>query len=206
MSAVARPICLVEVRISYCFASYREKVNVSFTVETPNAHLLGRSRDSTKVETEQEPAGGGWKATAEASVTVTSESGGKESESRAWAPSHLDDGAWYHGSPLPLDVLAEGSTITRSRTVAEAFSHKPTCVGIEESGGVLEVCHNGTQRGYLYVIEEAVAQADVRPHPESSYAAGGLEWLTNRPLRVKLVAELPVAAPPCRPDRPHRRA
>lgn len=106
-------------------------------------------------------------------------------------PARLDDGDWYHGSPYVLDVLATGSTVTRSRVVAEAFSHKPTCVGLDESADAIRVCHNGTQPGYLYVVDEPVGKDDVRAHPHSAYQAGGLEWLATRPLRLRRIVELP---------------
>lgn len=111
-----------------------------------------------------------------------------------WAPPLLDDGAWYHGSPERIEVLLTGSTITRSRAVAEAFSHRPTLVSLGEGGEGLEVTHNGTRHGYLYVIDELVTAADVHPHPNSSYPGGGMEWLTDRPLRLRLIAELPICA------------
>ncbi|MFB3880548.1 MAG: hypothetical protein ACE149_04755 [Armatimonadota bacterium] len=120
-------------------------------------------------------------------------------------PGLLDDGAWFHGSPEALTELAIGSTITRSRVAAEAFAHKPTCVGVEEKAPLLRVCHNGAQAGFLYLVEE-VAPDDVRPHPDSSFPGGGLEWLTNRPLKVRKIADLPAGGPPCLgEDCPHRR-
>jgi hypothetical protein len=121
------------------------------------------------------------------------------------APAHLDDGGWFHGSPRVLDVLATGSTVTRSRVVAEAFSHKPTCVGLsEEAGGGLGVCHNGRTPGYLYVLEDEVTEDDVFPHPRSAYKPGGMEWLTKRPLRLRLICPLPASQPRCPPDCPHK--
>ena len=119
-------------------------------------------------------------------------------------PAHLDDGDWFHGSPETLSLLAIGSTITRSRLVAEAFSHRPTCLGIDDSGDRIEVCHNGRQAGFLYAIDEPVGEGDVRHHPDSSFRGGGLEWLTNRPLRVRKIADRPVTDPPCSPDCPRR--
>jgi hypothetical protein len=120
--------------------------------------------------------------------------------SKGQARGRLDNGAWYHGSPEQLEVLLAGSTITRSRVVAEAFAHKPTCVGISDhehgDDAFLEVCHNGTRPGYLYLIAEEVDEADVRPHPHSSFPGGGLEWLTNRPLRLRPVAPVLRATPP----------
>lgn len=119
------------------------------------------------------------------------------------APPHLDDGAWFHGSPRKLDVLATGSTVTRSRPVAEAFAHRPTWVSVEErtitddeqpedkGATALTVTHNGKGPGFLHVIDEPVTERDLHPHPESSHPGGGLEWVTDRPLRLRLIAELP---------------
>jgi hypothetical protein len=119
--------------------------------------------------------------------------------------SRLDDGSWYHGSPEELTVLAVGSTITRCRVVAEAFSHKPTCVGVDEKAGTVTVCHNGRLHGYLYLVEDVV-DADVCPHPESSFPSGGLEWLTNRLLGLRKIADLPGDEPPCQGENcSHRR-
>ncbi len=119
----------------------------------------------------------------------------------AGLPAHLDDGAWYHGSPERLEVLRVGSTITRSRTVAEAFARRPTCVGLSVVAKTgrptrLEVCQNGTGHGYLYVIDEPVAETNVHPHPQSSFPDGGLEWLTDRPLRLRCLGEVPVGEVP----------
>lgn len=119
-------------------------------------------------------------------------------------PAHLDDGAWFHGSPQTLSLLATGSTITRSRLVAEAFSHRPTCLGIGDTDRPISICHNGSQPGLLYVIDEPVSDADVYPHPKSCAPTLGFEWLTNRPLRLRRIADLPIADPPCTPDCPRR--
>ncbi len=52
------------------------------------------------------------------------------------------------------------------------------------------VCHNGTRPGYLYLVSEEVAEEDVHVHPGSSFDEGRVEWLTDRPLRVKLIGEV----------------
>ena len=87
--------------------------------------------------------------------------------------------------------------------MAEAFAHKPTCLGVGEDDRPISVCHNGTQDGVLYVVGEPVSEEDVRAHPDSSLG-GRLEWLTQRPLRLRKIADLPIADPPCRPDCPRR--
>jgi hypothetical protein len=91
--------------------------------------------------------------------------------------------AWYHGSPLVLEVLASGSTITRNRDLARVFSHRPAIVSWEDDG---RLRHTGRQPGYLYVIAEELGPDDVRAHPRSSMPPGA-EWLTQRPLRLALL-------------------
>lgn len=94
-----------------------------------------------------------------------------------------DTESWYHGSPLVLTVLYIGSTITQKRELARVFSHKPPVVSIDDDGNIK---HNGTQPGYLYVIDEVVRPEDVTPHPRTTMEPGA-EWLTNRELRVRLI-------------------
>ncbi|HOU15322.1 MAG TPA: hypothetical protein PKZ84_19620 [Anaerolineae bacterium] len=90
---------------------------------------------------------------------------------------------WYHGSPFALTTLRVGSTITQRRDLARIFSHKPAIVCIEDDG---RIKHNGTQPGYLYIIDEAVAPEDVEAHPRTTMGPGD-EWLTHRELRVRLL-------------------
>lgn len=92
---------------------------------------------------------------------------------------------WYHGSPVRLTILREGSTVTPSRTLAEVFSHKPSIVGIQDDGSIN---HNGKQRGFLYEVVGA-DQSNVMLHPRSAMDPG-LEWLTTRPLAVQLIGEV----------------
>lgn len=107
------------------------------------------------------------------------------------APAHLDDGDWFHGSPLELEVLAAGSTVTRCRVVAEAFAHKPTWMSVGDQARPVTVEHDGLLPGYLYAIDEPVADGDLHPHPNSAFKPGGMEWVTDRPLRLRLIAALP---------------
>ena len=87
---------------------------------------------------------------------------------------------WFHGSPLRLDTLAPGSTITRDRRVAEVFSHKPGLVCFEDNG---RIRHDGRAAGNLYIVSEAVESVDVEPHSRSTMPAG-IEWIALRPLRL----------------------
>jgi|GEM_PF-370051 len=92
---------------------------------------------------------------------------------------------WFHGSNLELDILAEGSTITQWKELAEAFATKPAALGYEEVFG--EISHNGTQKGILYVIDEDITMGvDIYQHPRTTMDAG-VEFLTKRPLRLKRV-------------------
>ncbi|MBN1934617.1 MAG: hypothetical protein JW934_08120 [Anaerolineae bacterium] len=90
---------------------------------------------------------------------------------------------WYHGSPLQLTVLRQGSTITRDRHLAEVFSHKPEIVSLEDDGTIR---HNGTLPGFLYRIDEPVGEDDVYPHPRTTMGPGK-EWLTRRDLKLALI-------------------
>ncbi|MBO4367792.1 MAG: hypothetical protein J5859_03690, partial [Clostridia bacterium] len=100
------------------------------------------------------------------------------------------DGVWYHGSNVRFDVLREGSTITQWRELAEAFSHKPSVLGYEDDGSIT---HDGKEYGYLYVIDEPIkAGVDCYRHPRTTMDENA-EFLTRRPLRVRLIAEKPVS-------------
>jgi hypothetical protein len=95
---------------------------------------------------------------------------------------------WYHGSPLKLDLLRAGSTMTQWRDLARIFSHRPPIVSISDDR---RLQHNGTRPGYLYEIAEPVAAEDVAPHPRTTMGPGD-EWLTHRDLRLHLISETTV--------------
>lgn len=93
-------------------------------------------------------------------------------------------GIWYHGSNVIFSELREGSTITQWRELAEAFSHQPSCLEYGDDGIIL---HNGTQKGYLYIIDEPFEiDKDINQHPRTTMDLNA-EFITNRPLRVKLI-------------------
>ncbi|MBQ7839120.1 MAG: hypothetical protein IJ390_01310 [Lachnospiraceae bacterium] len=97
------------------------------------------------------------------------------------------DGVWYHGSNMIFSELRTNSTITQWKELAEAFSHKPSCLGYDDNGVIF---HNGTEKGYLYVIDEpVVVESDVYQHPRTTMDENA-EFLTKRPLKVKLICEL----------------
>ena len=94
---------------------------------------------------------------------------------------------WYHGSNLFLSELKKGSTITQWRALAEAFSHKPTILSYDDNG---VISHNGVQKGYLYAIDENVEIGiDICQHPQTTMDENA-EFLTKRPLAVRLIEEL----------------
>lgn len=95
-------------------------------------------------------------------------------------------GVWYHGSDTVFTTLREGSTITQWKELAEAFSHKPTMLCTEDDGSI---SHNGTAKGYLYVIDEPVeVGTDIYPHPRTTMDENA-EFLTRRPLKVRMIKE-----------------
>lgn len=99
------------------------------------------------------------------------------------------DGIWYHGSDKRFDTLWEGSTITQWKELAEAFSHQPSKLCCYDDG---IITHNGKSNGLLYIIDEPIAVGeDVYPHPNTTMDENA-EFLTKRPLRVRLVEELPI--------------
>ena len=97
------------------------------------------------------------------------------------------EGTWYHGSNKIFTELRENSTVTQWRELAEAFSHKPTSLAYDDDGRII---HNGREKGYLYIIDEPVTVGtDVYQHPRTTMDANA-EFLTKRPLKVKLIREL----------------
>ena len=96
------------------------------------------------------------------------------------------NGAWYHGSNRFFAQLRTGSTVTKWRALAEAFSHRPSRLQYDD--GV--ITHNGIEKGYLYIIDEPVLVGEAMlPHPRSTMDPNA-EYVTSRPLRVKLICEL----------------
>lgn len=96
---------------------------------------------------------------------------------------------WWHGSPERIDVLRAGSAITRIRPLAEAFSHKPERLELDDNGAIT---HNGKRPGYIYRVAEQVQPGDAVQHPRSTIPLT-YECLTTRPLKLELVGE-------CAPD------
>lgn len=105
---------------------------------------------------------------------------------------------WYHGSPAKLTSLRSGSTITRIKTLARAFSHKPEHVIIEieqsetSSGrGRVTLTQDGLCGGYLYKVFVNNQEADTMEDPDSVMFPGD-EVLTSRELPVELLEEIPL--------------
>lgn len=96
-------------------------------------------------------------------------------------------GTWYHGSNRVFSELKEGSTVTQWRELAEAFSHQPNRLSYDDHGIIR---HNGKEKGYLYILDEPVTVGiDVYQHPRTVMDQNA-EFLTKRPLKVKLICEL----------------
>lgn len=97
------------------------------------------------------------------------------------------NGIWYHGSDQLFTELRENSTITQWKELAEAFSHQPSRLSYDDNGVIY---HNGIAKGYLYVIDEPIIVGnDIYKHPRTVMDENA-EFLTKRPLKVKLICEL----------------
>lgn len=73
--------------------------------------------------------------------------------------------------------------------MAEAFSHQPSGLGYDDDGLIR---HNGIEKGYLYIVDEQiVVDVDVYQHPTTTMDLNA-EFLTKRPLKVRLIEELEV--------------
>ena len=96
-------------------------------------------------------------------------------------------GTWYHGSNKVFSELRANSTITQWKELAEAFSYQPSALSYDYSG---VICHNGTEKGYLYIIDEPVTIGDdIYQHPRTTMDENA-EFLTLRPLKVRMICEL----------------
>jgi hypothetical protein len=92
---------------------------------------------------------------------------------------------WYHGSPIEIDILREGSTVTQWKELAIAFSKKPTSLSYYEILG--DITHNGSEKGILYIIDEKITiDKDIYQHPRTTMDKG-VEYLTKRPLKLKRI-------------------
>lgn len=100
-----------------------------------------------------------------------------------------NDGIWYHGSNARFDILRAGSTVTQWKELAEAFSHKPSCLSCDDDG---VITHNGTEQGILYCIDEPVfVGADLYPHPRTTMDENA-EFITRRPLKVRFLRKVEI--------------
>lgn len=96
-------------------------------------------------------------------------------------------GIWFHGSNKVFEILEEGSTITQWRELAEAFSHKPTILAIDDDNSII---HNGKEYGYLYILDESIEiDIDIYAHPRTTMDKD-LEFLTKRKIKVKMITDV----------------
>ena len=97
------------------------------------------------------------------------------------------DGVWYHGSNEKFSELRTNSTVTQWKELAEAFSHQPSGLWYGDNG---KIGHNGTEKGYLYIIDEPITVGvDIYQHPRTTMDENA-EFLTRRPLKVRMICEL----------------
>lgn len=98
-----------------------------------------------------------------------------------------ENGIWYHGSNKAFAELRTNSTVTQWKELAEAFSHQPAQLGYDDTGAII---HNGIEKGYLYIIDEPIVIGkDIYQHPRTTMDENA-EFLTKRPLKVKMICEL----------------
>ena len=96
-------------------------------------------------------------------------------------------GIWYHGSNKVFEILEEDSTVTQWRELAEAFSHKPTTLAIDNDNSIF---HNGKEYGYLYIVDESIEiDKDIYAHPNTTMGKD-LEFLTKRKIKVEMIADV----------------
>lgn len=100
------------------------------------------------------------------------------------------NGVWYHGSDRRLTILRRGSSITKAKSVAKAFSHQPSLV---EWPNIDRVRHDGAVPGFLYRVAEAIGPNDVHPHPHP-VNVDRWEWLTERDLTLEFIEATVVTA------------
>lgn len=90
---------------------------------------------------------------------------------------------WYHGSPYEIEVLKTGSSVTRNKQLAIAFSHKPTQLSVNDDGTII---HNGSVKGYLYSIDEEIEDNNLKVH-QACEEKDPWEWITKREYKLKLI-------------------
>jgi hypothetical protein len=87
-------------------------------------------------------------------------------------------------------VLRKESWVTQFKEVAKAFSHKASLISMGEN--CAHVTHNGQVIGYLHVVEETIGPDEVIYLRDTAQT----HWQTQRDLRLRCVAELPLDDPP----------
>jgi hypothetical protein len=98
-------------------------------------------------------------------------------------------GAWFHGSPLAMETLRKGSSITQIEKLAQAFSSKPSIVSVSDNG---KIRHDGKLRGRVYKIADRVTAEDIYEHPRSSMESR-LEWITKKEFKLEFLYEYEVS-------------
>jgi hypothetical protein len=102
--------------------------------------------------------------------------------------SKIDDNKseiWYHGSPLKIDFLKKGGSITKNKQLAIAFSYKPAYVSVNDDGSIE---HNGNIKGILYKINEKIDSNDIEKHP-ACLQDDPWEYITKRELKLIEIKE-----------------
>jgi len=102
--------------------------------------------------------------------------------------SYKEEETWFHGSPLDLETLRKGSSITRIEKLAQAFSSEPGIVSVSDND---EIRHNGKSKGRVYKVSDKVTSDDIYEHPGSSIK--GWEWITKKEFKLEFLYEYEVS-------------
>ena len=94
---------------------------------------------------------------------------------------------WFHGSPLELELLRKGSSITQTEKLAQAFSTKPSLVSVSDDG---KIKHNGKSKGRIYRVTGMVTIDDIYEHPRSK---NGWEWITKKEFKLEFLYEYEIS-------------
>ena len=92
---------------------------------------------------------------------------------------------WFHGSPLILEKLCKGSSVTQIKKLARAFSTRPTILSVSDDGNIR---HNGNETGRIYRIIDTVTADDIYKHPATTMDEDW-EWITTKDFRLEFLYE-----------------
>ena len=103
----------------------------------------------------------------------------------------MKQATWFHGSPLELEALRKGSSITQMEKLAQAFSTKPSIISVSDDG---KIKHSGKRNGRVYSVTGKVTTDDIYEHPRSTMK--GWEWITKKEFNIEFLYEYDISRYP----------